>query len=268
VNVVVEGHGPPVVLVHGIGHSHRAWPGVVRDLRATFTTYAVDSPGFGASPSLPPGADASPRGYAEAIARWIEREGLGRPHVAGNSMGGGIALELARLGVAASVTAFAPVGFWSEGERRFARRSLLLGRNVPRPLRPALLRAQGTRAGRAATVGQYVGRPGLVDPAYTRAAFEGLWACEGFERALDGFDGYDVERAHELRGVPVTIAWGTRDRLLLFGPQHRRARERLPWARHVALRTLGHLPMGEDPGACAALVRATAGRVARPPAVV
>lgn len=253
-HVVRDGRGPALVLLHGIGHSSAAWTPVVRHLREAFTTYALDSPGFGASPPLAAGHDASPRGYADVVAAWIAAEGLGRPHVAGSSMGGGIALELARMGVVTSATAVAPVGFWSDAERRFASVSLLAARRIPRLLRPAMLAMQGSTAGRA-SVGQYFGRPGAVSPGYAREALRGLWACAGFERALDGFRDYDFGRGHELRGTRVTIAWGTRDALLLAGPQRRRAQQRLPWARHVALPGLGHLPMGEDPGRVAEVVR-------------
>jgi pimeloyl-ACP methyl ester carboxylesterase len=43
--------------------------------------------------------------------------GLERPHIAGSSMGGGIALELARRGSVRSVTGVSPVGFWTPRER-------------------------------------------------------------------------------------------------------------------------------------------------------
>jgi pimeloyl-ACP methyl ester carboxylesterase len=46
---------------------------------------------------------------------------------------------------------------------------------------------------------------------------------------------------------PTTIAWGERDRLLIFSRQAPRARRALPAARHVALRGCGHVPTWDDP---------------------
>jgi pimeloyl-ACP methyl ester carboxylesterase len=53
--------------------------------------------------------------------------------------------------------------------------------------------------------------------------------------------------------VPATIAWGSRDALLL-PTQARRARERLPNARHVRLHGCGHVPMSDDPDQVAAAI--------------
>jgi pimeloyl-ACP methyl ester carboxylesterase len=253
-----EGSGPPYVLLHGIGHHWQGWAPVIRHLRDGFEVVAVDSPGFGASPPLPDGHDPSVHGYADAVAAWLAAEGIDRPHVAGNSMGGGIALELARRGLVASVVAISPVGFWSPAERRWCQVALSAG-FTPRALQPALLAAAGSAAGRRALFGHLFARPGRMPAEAARALLRDAWAAPAFGPALRAFDRYDFERGDELRGTPVTVAWGTRDLLLPFGPQHRRAQQRLPWARHVRLRGLGHTPMWDDPGVVAHVLRAGAG---------
>src|SRR5262245_53982044 len=105
-----HGTGAPLVLVHGIGSQRRVWDPVIPALARERTVYAVDLPGFAGQPL--DGVDPSPRGQAENLAAWFAEEGIERPHVAGNSMGGAIALELARLGVISSATAVSPAGFW------------------------------------------------------------------------------------------------------------------------------------------------------------
>ncbi|HWU23168.1 MAG TPA: alpha/beta hydrolase, partial [Nocardioides sp.] len=57
-----------------------------------------------------------------------------------------------------------------------------------------------------------------------------------------------------LPGIPVTIAWGTRDVVLLHRTQSARARAVLPFAQHVDLPHCGHLPFSDDPAACTRLV--------------
>ncbi|GAB3947378.1 hypothetical protein GCM10027614_42500 [Micromonospora vulcania] len=52
----------------------------------------------------------------------------------------------------------------------------------------------------------------------------------------------------------MTVAWGTRDLVLPYHSQTRRARAALPEARHVPLPGCGHLPFADDPDACARLL--------------
>lgn len=219
---------------------------------------AVDSPGFGQSPDLAPGMPHTIAGYVDTFAAWFEELGLARPHVAGNSMGGAIALELARRGLVASATAISPAGFWSPGERRFCQRSLALLGGVPAVARPAVAAAARTRAGRIALFGQLVGRPTRTPAEEALGTLEDAWArSETLDACLKGFDHYDFARGHELDATPVTVAWGSRDRLLLYRPQSGRARTALPGARHLTLAGLGHVPTYDDPGMVAGAIRAT-----------
>ena len=100
-----EGRGAPLVLLHGIGHRWQAYAPVLADLARDFDVVACDSPGFGRSPALPDGVRPAVPAYADAFAGWLAREGIERPHVVGNSMGGAIALELARRGLVRTATA-------------------------------------------------------------------------------------------------------------------------------------------------------------------
>jgi len=85
--------GPPLVLIHGHGGRWRNWleniPALSRDRRVV----ALDLPGFGDSEM--PVEDISISGYARVVDRLCERLGLGPVAMAGNSMGGFVAAELA-----------------------------------------------------------------------------------------------------------------------------------------------------------------------------
>ena len=64
--------------------------------------------------------------------------------------------------------------------------------------------------------------------------------------------------------VPVTIAWGTKDRVLL-PYQAERARRQLPNARHIWLEGSGHVPMSDDvEGVVDVLLQARRRACARP----
>jgi pimeloyl-ACP methyl ester carboxylesterase len=250
-----EGRGAPLVLLHGIGHHWQAYAPVLADLTRDFDVHACDSPGFGRSPALPPGERADVHAYADAFARWIGARGLDRPHVVGNSMGGAIALELARRGVVRSATAISPAGFWSAAERRYCQVTLGVLSALPLAARPAVLAAAGSPLGRTALGTQLFARPWRVPPDAFRATLRDGWAAPAFAPALRAFDDYDFADGHELAGTPTTVLWGTRDGLLPYGLQARRARTALPAARHLPLPGLGHVPFTDDPGMCAAAIR-------------
>lgn len=253
-----RGAGPPLVLLHGVGHHRQAWRPVVELLCDEFDTLSCDSPGFGSSPPLPPGTPRTIGAYAEAFERLFAELGLGRPHVAGNSMGASIALELASRRAVRSVSAFSPAGFWTAPEREFALASLMICARTPKPLRPALLVLARTRPGRRVLFWQLFGWPLRVPVDEGVSALQDAWNAPSFVDVLHAFRDYRVPSAEPLRGVPVTIAWGEHDRLLLYR-QAARARARLPWAEHVALGA-GHLPFFDDPAAVAQVIRSCARR--------
>jgi pimeloyl-ACP methyl ester carboxylesterase len=244
-----HGSGPPLVLLHGTGSHRGMWDPVVGALARERRVIAVDLPGFAGSADEP--AEPSPVGLTDAVERWFAEQGLVRPHVAGNSLGGGVALELARRRAVASATALSPIGFWTPRELAFAQGSLRAARAILERLRPVVPALTSTAAGRIAVFSQVYGRPWRLSPDEARAAIDAFLDAPAFDAVLEASGHYRFGAGDELRGVPVTIAWGTRDALLI-PRQATRARRMLPWARHVALRGCGHVPCRDDPEAVAA----------------
>ena len=250
-----RGAGPPLVLIHGIGARRGAWDPVVPLLAADRETIAIDLPGFGDSAPLPPQTTPAIGAYVAAVERFFADAGLERPHVAGNSMGGGIALELARRGSVASATALSPIGFWSPLENAYGQVVLRQTHFVSARAGGALKRGVGSAAGRTLLLSHMFGRPAAVDAAAARRDIDQLAAAPGWRGTLAQLRHYRFADGAALDGVPVTVGWGTRDRLLVYQTQSRRARQALPHARHVALDRCGHLPMSDDPEGVAALLR-------------
>ena len=250
-----EGSGEPIVLLHGIGHHWQAWGPVVGLLARGLDVLACDSPGFGASAPLASGIEPTIPAYADAFEWFFAELGLQRPHVAGNSMGGAIALELARRRAVRSATAFSPAGFWTAAEGRFCRLSLRALADTPVRARPAMEQLARTRAGRAVLFRQTFGFPTRLPAEEAVATLRDAWASPSFDGALALLPEYRCEAIPDLRGVPVTVAWGTRDLLLPYRLQAPRARRLLPTATHVALGA-GHVPFYDDPPAAAAAIKA------------
>jgi pimeloyl-ACP methyl ester carboxylesterase len=249
-----EGAGEPVVLLHGVGHHWQAWAPVIPLLADEFDVLACDTPGFGRSAALPAAIEPTVPAYADAFEWFFAELGLQRPHVAGNSMGGAIALELARRRAIRSATAFSPAGFWTPLERRFVQVSLGLLGTTPKALRPAVEALSRTRGGRAVLFSQTFGFPERLPAEEAVATLRDAWASPALAPTLAAFSEYSFSAAEQLRSVPVTIAWGNRDRLLPYRTQARRARRMLPEADHVTLGA-GHVPFYDDPHAVAAVVR-------------
>lgn len=235
-----------MLLLHGIGHHWQAWEPVMGILAAGRDVIAVDLPGFGASPPLPPGVPYDLSTVGAVLGGFCEALGIDRPHVAGNSLGGLLALELGRGRLVRSVTALSPAGFWSEAERRYAFSTLRAMRTGARALSPALIDSLSrTAAGRMALTGTIYARPGRRSPDAVAAETLALRGATGFHQTLAA--GGAVLFRDDVPDVPVTIGWGTRDRLLLRR-QGIRAKHIIPGARLVRLPGCGHVPMNDNPG--------------------
>ncbi|WP_432071922.1 alpha/beta fold hydrolase [Streptomyces wuyuanensis] len=246
------GAGEPLLLLHGIGHHWQAWEPVLPLLAAERDVIAVDLPGFGTSPALPRGMAYDLSAVVPALGALCGALGVDRPHVAGNSLGGLLALELGRENLVRSVTALSPAGFWTEGERRYAFGALLAMRRGARLVpEPVLGRLSRTAAGRAALTSTIYARPGRRSPQAVVAETLALRDATGFRETLDA--GRGVQFTSDVPGVPVTVAWGTRDRLLL-SRQGIRAKRAIPGARLVRLPGCGHVPMNDDPALVARVI--------------
>lgn len=255
VNAERRGSGETLILLHGIGHRWQAWEPVMDRLAAHHSVVAIDLPGFGESPVPEGGMPGSMRDLVGLMARYLEREGHERPHVAGNSLGGAIALELAAAGLVSSATALSPGGFYTEAERRRALGILNTMRAntfLPAPVMRVGLRLQTVRRWSLVPI---VEKPANLSIERTFADAMAMRRGRGFRPVAKAARTYSFEGAPE---VPVCVAWGVRDRI--FGVhQAERARDRLPNAVHELLHGCGHVPMSDDPDLVAAVILRTTG---------
>lgn len=240
---VRTGQGPPLLLVHGIAMSHHAFHGTAEALAGDFTVYAVDLPGFGESDLLP--GPPTMRALADACAELVDEPFA----VAGNSLGGGVALHLALDGRAGAACALSPVGF-VEGWEKLWLHAITRSAGVLFPPLAPLGDFAPVRKYGVAVIAEHGDR---VSPERFRAALADAQR-PGLQPAASHALNWRAPSVASLP-CPVTIAWSEKDRLLLYGPQSARARERMPSARHVTLDGLGHVPMWDDPDATARVIR-------------
>jgi pimeloyl-ACP methyl ester carboxylesterase len=237
--VLRRGSGEPLLLIHGLGGTSGVWAPVLDRLAAEHEVIALDMPGFGAEPELPEDVEPTAANIAADLHRRCLGLGIVRPHVAGNSLGGWVALEMGRAGWAASVTAISPAGLWraplgprERGSRTWARR-----------LRPLVWVALHARRPREAALRTFAAKPRRIPPAAGRELVLGWIDANGYDGANRAMRTRVFDPVGYPEEVPVTIAWGEHDRLV--GPPKR---ERRPaQARFVLLPEVGHAPMWDDP---------------------
>jgi pimeloyl-ACP methyl ester carboxylesterase len=238
------GTGEPLVLIHGIGHTWRGWRPMLPRLEERFEVLAMDLPGFGRSAPFPPGHDSTPEALADAVEDEMARAGFDRAHIAGNSLGGWIALELARRGRAETVTALSPAGLqharernWGVGVLRALRWSC---RNAPAP--EPLVRNPVVRT---LLGGSLSTRGWRKDPDCMIEETELFAACPGFDATLP-HTFHAQPRGLTTLEVPVLILWGTLD-IVLLPRQGRRFERLIPGAELRYLKGIGHVPMSDAP---------------------
>jgi pimeloyl-ACP methyl ester carboxylesterase len=251
-----QGTGPALVLLHGLGSSRAVWDPITPALAQCFDVIALDLPGFGDSPPLAPGDEPTPARLAGAVAETLDSLAVATPHVVGNSLGGWVALELTAVMPVASLTLLSPAGLWRGGVPRYCRWSLAGSRALARHLPRVLGRLVGTRLGRQLVLGQVCGRPARMSATAARRAVADLGACPGFPAT------FRATLPRRYVGpldpqVPVTVAFGSRDRILLR--RQSRRLDALPAARSlVTVPGVGHVPIADDPAAVIDLVRRSA----------
>lgn len=236
------GRGPSLVLLHGLGGSRRVWTPVISRLALERDVIAVDLPGFGASAALSPDVTPHPRALARAVGSLMAELGLrdARAHIAGNSLGGWVAFELALGGHAETVTAIAPAGLWERplGPRRESSRAMA------RALSPIAGVAMRIPALRDAALRSSVARPDRIPPSAAAAMLRDYGRAPAFIAASAAMRA-DIFTDLARIDVPVTLVWPELDRLI-----HRPA-ELPPGIREIALSAAGHVPMWDEPRAVA-----------------
>ena len=171
--------------------------------------------------------------------------GLERPHVAGNSLGGWVALEMGKAGATSSLCLISPAGLWRTplGARN------LDSRKWGKRLRPLIMGLTRITPAREAMLRTSIGRPELVPAADGRAMIAAWIDAPGYAAANAEMRRHVAEDLDRIT-VPTTILWGELDRLVGAPRPERRP----PGTHYVQLPGIGHTPNWDDPGLIADLL--------------
>ncbi|MGO4613836.1 alpha/beta fold hydrolase [Nocardia sp. 2YAB30] len=246
---------PPLLLLHGVTMSERVWDDVTPLLTAQHEVITPTAVGHrGGAPAVR--RPARVEHLVDGIEERLDELRLERVHIAGNSLGGWMAIELARRGRAETVCALSPAGFWNVGSvgqssatRRIAREATtgrLLQSLAPLALRSATVRRTALR-----NIAVHGDR---IRAAQARTILRDLVNCTVTADLLATDE--QVGRLAPLP-CPITLAWSQHDRVLPPDTHGAIARERLPEADFHILTGVGHVPMIDDPQLVARIILAT-----------
>jgi pimeloyl-ACP methyl ester carboxylesterase len=242
----------PLVLIHGTSASLHTWEGWSAELAQTRRVISFDLPGFGLTGPNAEG-DYSDARYVAFVRQFLARLGVGRAIVAGNSLGGEIAWQLA-LADPAHVAGLVLV---DASGHAFEPESLPFGFRVARtPVLREFMRWMLPRRAIEDSVISVYGDPSRITAALVDRYYE-LTLREGnrvaLMRRMDQLAPGPVQRLSEIK-VPTLILWGGKDRLIppRWGEAFHRA---IPGSRLVMFPALGHVPQEEDPAATLAALR-------------
>jgi pimeloyl-ACP methyl ester carboxylesterase len=191
--------------------------------------------------------------------------GVEQAHVAGNSLGGWLSLELARRGFARSVVAFSPAGAWRSADdyRAVAAPFRIVQALVGLILILAAWLARFSWARRVLTRqtmthGERMTRLELLAALRAMANTRVLPALL---RTM-GRDGPIAPLS--ATAVPITIAWGEHDRVIPYVRYGAPFRDRITGLIETVVPDAGHVPMWDNPDEVAAqILRVTAAVDAR-----
>ena len=243
---VRTGSGKPLLMIHGLGGSHRSWDPVVAALAAEREVIAVDLPGFGATPPLP--GEVSIATLADAVTAFLDAHGLRGVDAVGSSMGARLVLELARRGVLGAVVSLDPGGFWRGWEVPFFGTTVGLSIRLVRLLQPVMPLVTGSALGRTLLFAQFSARPWALPPAATLQEMRDYAAARSFDPLLERLvhgPPQEGAPAGTLR-APLVIGWGRQDRVCL-PTQAPRAQALFPDARLHWFERCGHFPHWDAP---------------------
>ena len=244
------GSGEQIVLLHGFTGTWRHFRPLLGDLVARFEVIAPTLSGHHGGPAFPPGTPLTLEGAADLLESQLDELGVESAHIVGNSMGGALALELAKRGRARTVVALAPGGGWNPGDgeaqrlsRYFARQIRLtrrLGRRLEVPMRRPSFRHGALRD---------IMRHGeLVSPSEAADMVRSSLDCSIADHVIAALDRDEGVTVHDLDRItcPVLLATPEHDRILPAARHAPRYRAEIPAVHPRVLLGCGHVPMWDD----------------------
>jgi pimeloyl-ACP methyl ester carboxylesterase len=249
-----SGTGPPLVLLHGFTDTWRTWELVLPALEARHDVLAVALAGHAGGPPLPD--KLTDDTLVEGVERAMDAAGFELAHVAGNSLGGYVALRLAARRRARTVVALAPGGGWAAGDYSYndTLSHFVSMRELAQAAAPHADAIAGSAGGRRRATEFITTNFDHIPAELVAHQLRGVAACDGAPALIEYAYAHGWSLDAERVTCPVRFIWGTADRLLPWPGAALSYRERLPNADWVVLDGVGHCPQLDVPTETAQLI--------------
>ncbi|MDQ2897882.1 MAG: alpha/beta fold hydrolase [Actinomycetota bacterium] len=252
ISILTMGHGPDVLLLHGLGGTRASLFETAAALSQHYRVHAPDLPGFGSS-SKPARGGYNARWFAEHMLAMMDAQGIDIAHVAGNSMGGRIAIEMALIAPerVRALGLLCPAVAWVKRDFH----------PIVRLLRPefGLLPHGFSRGAVQSQFWSMFADRDLIDPAVAEVMvdeFRRIYHSAGARYAfLSSARNIYLEPPYGRNGFyprlaglacPALFVWGSHDRLVPSAFR-RHVAKWLPSAAQITLENCGHVPQVERP---------------------
>jgi pimeloyl-ACP methyl ester carboxylesterase len=241
------GSGEPLVLLHGLTGTWHHWRPLLGELAARYEVIAPTLAGHDGGPPFPSNLPMTFAASADSVEGHLDELGVDTAHFVGNSLGGWVALELAKRGRARSVVALAPAGGWSDGDGEaqrladFFARSIRIARATAR-ITPTIMKRPSSRKIALRDVmrhGELVAPADAVDIARALARCAVSQVTIDALRADSGLALRDLDRI----SCPVLLASPQHDRILPAERHAPRLQREIPGVESRTLPDCGHIPM-------------------------
>jgi len=252
------GTGEPLLLLHGLGSTRDDFAGLLPVLQQHFDVLSLDLPGHGTSPAL--AARPTIEALTAAVIADLDARGLDRVHVLGNSLGGRIAIELAKQHRALSVVAISPSGLGLPLERAIQGTLMSTARLMNQARRPWIDELSRTVPGRMTLMAGLRAQPWRASRTESLAVRGGFAEATGFWSMLWNAVLADLPTRLDQIDCPVIVAQGALD--VIGSGQTPRYTPVIRGARFVMLPFAGHAPMSDSPETIVSLVRSAADEAA------
>lgn len=252
------GTGEPLLLLHGIGSTRDDFAGLLPVLQEHFDVLSLDLPGHGTSPAL--STRPTIEALTAAVIADLDARGLDRVHVLGNSLGGRIAIELAKQHRTLSVVAISPSGLGFPLERVIQGTLMTTARLMNQARRPWIDELSRTVPGRMTLMAGLRAQPWRASRTESLAVRGGFADATGFWSMLWNAVLADLPTRLDQIDCPVIVAQGALD--VIGSGQTPRYTPVIRGARFVLLPFAGHAPMSDSPETIVSLVRSAADQAA------
>lgn len=240
------GSGTPIVLLHGVSMSWRIWKPVLPRLTTHHDVFVPTLAGHRGGPQPSPGQSAGVSALVDLLCEQLDRAGIDTPHVVGNSLGGWVALELARRGRARSVTAISPAGAW-RSPRDLAQLLWMFKLAHLSMGTPAMAMLARFPRLQVTSLRRLMEHPDRIPADEMVELIADFAQCPLFAALASGAATLHQIEELDIAHCPVHIAWAGKDRLIPYRRFGHPMHDLVRGAEFSTLPGVGHVPTYDDP---------------------